>query len=92
MTARAPFTKTQVIAVTTTAAKVLPITLNRSYLAIFNPVAGVLSVALGGDTAPDADAYFTLAQNQYFEFRCAPGSAVWMKGAGSQNAVVAEAK
>lgn len=92
MTARAPFVKTTVVAVTATAIKALPITTSRSYLAIFNPVAGLLSVALGGDAEPGVNDYFTLAQNQNFEFVIPPSSAVWLKGAGAQNAVVAEAK
>jgi len=92
MTARAPYIKTTGIAVTSTAIKALPITLGRSYLAIYNPVAGLLSVALGGDTAPAATDYFTIPQNGHFEFSCPPSSAVWIKGAGAQNCVVAEAK
>lgn len=91
MTARAPFIKTYTVAVTATPTKLVPINYDRSYMAIFNPAATVLSVALGGDTAPGADDYFTLAQHQYFEFHCPPSSAVWFKAAGAQRATVAEA-
>lgn len=90
--ARSTFVKTLGVSVTAVALKALPINLSRSYLAIFNPAAADLLVALGGDVAPAADDYFVLAPDQNFEFGFAVASAVWLKGTGAQVAVVAEAK
>lgn len=87
--ASSPFIKTEGIEVTTSALKALPITLNRNYLAIFNPAAGDLQVALGNDDAPAATDYFVIPADSWFQFFLPPSSAVWLIGAATQNAVIA---
>ncbi|AGF91093.1 hypothetical protein SXHG_00071 [Synechococcus phage MRHenn-2013a] len=87
----APYVKTTGYNITATASQVVPYTPDRSYLAIFNPSAADLYVALS-NTTPDAADYFTIVADGHFEFTCPIASGVWLKGEGAQVAVLAEAK
>jgi hypothetical protein len=88
----APYVKTAVQAVTSTAAKVRDYTPDRSYLAIFNiDEEEDLLVALNNGT-PGTNDYFIIPAKGHFEFTCPVASAVWLKASGSMNAVIAEAK